>query len=128
MPKPIVSPAGWPLAWLVPLAAYAGLGLALWLLRRGHSFAAFWASAVGLTGIIGTAAVSMFPFIMPSSLDPVSSLTVWDSVSSPRTLTIMLVATLIFMPIIILYTRWAYRVMRGKVTADYVRENSHSAY
>ena len=117
-----------PLAWLVPLAAYAGLGLALWLLRRGHSFAAFWASAVGLTGIIGTAAVSMFPFIMPSSLDPVSSLTVWDSVSSPRTLTIMLVATLIFMPIIILYTRWAYRVMRGKVTADYVRENSHSAY
>ena len=40
----------------------------------------------------------------------------------------MLVATLIFMPIIILYTRWAYRVMRGKVTADYVRENSHSAY
>ncbi|MBE5530227.1 cytochrome d ubiquinol oxidase subunit II [Laribacter hongkongensis] len=120
--------ARWPLAWLVPLAAYAGLGLALGLLRRGHSFAAFWASAVGLTGIIGTAAVSMFPFIMPSSLDPVSSLTVWDSVSSPRTLTIMLVATLIFMPIIILYTRWAYRVMRGKVTADYVRENSHSAY
>jgi cytochrome d ubiquinol oxidase subunit II len=40
----------------------------------------------------------------------------------------MLVVTLIFMPLIILYTRWAYRVMAGKVTAAYVRENNHSAY
>jgi cytochrome d ubiquinol oxidase subunit II len=78
--------------------------------------------------VIGTAGASLFPFVMPSSLDPNSSLTVWDSVSSHLTLTIMLVATLIFMPLIILYTSWAYRVMGGKVTAAYVRENSHSAY
>ena len=35
-----------------------------------------------MLGIIGTAGVSLFPFIMPSSTDPRSSLTVWDSVSS----------------------------------------------
>lgn len=118
----------YPSTLLVPLLAYAGFGLALLLARRGLTFAAFWASAVGLAGVIGTAGVSMFPFVMPSSLDLASSLTVWDSVSSQRTLGVMLVATLIFMPTIIVYTRWAYSVMRGKVTAAYVREHDHSAY
>ena len=37
-------------------------------------------------------------------------------------------ATLIFMPIIVAYTSWAYSVMAGKVTAAYIRENEHSAY
>ncbi|MBR6877683.1 MAG: cytochrome d ubiquinol oxidase subunit II, partial [Neisseriaceae bacterium] len=83
---------------------------------------------IALCGIIGTAGVSLFPFIMPSSSDLRSSLTVWDAASSHLTLSVMLVATLIFMPIIILYTRWAYSVMRGKVTAAYIRENDHSAY
>jgi cytochrome bd ubiquinol oxidase subunit II len=70
----------------------------------------------------------MFPFIMPSSTDLRSSLTVWDSVSSQRTLGIMFWATLIFMPLIIFYTGWAYKVMAGKVTAAYIRENDHAAY
>jgi len=98
------------------------------LARNGRTRAAFWASALAIVGVIGTAGAALFPFIMPSALDPNSSLTVWDSVSSRMTLTIMLWATLIFMPLIILYTSWAYRVMGGKVTAAYVRENSHSAY
>ncbi len=118
----------WPLTLLVPMLAYMGTLGAMGLARRGHTFAAFWASAIALTGVIGTAGVSMFPFVMPSSSHPEASLTVWDSVSSHLTLGLMLGATLIFMPIIIIYTRWAYRVMRGKVTAAYVRENSHSAY
>jgi cytochrome d ubiquinol oxidase subunit II len=70
----------------------------------------------------------MFPFVMPSSSDLNSSLTVWDSVSSHLTLSIMFWATLIFMPLIIVYTSWAYSVMAGKVTAGYVKENEHSAY
>ena len=130
-----VVPGAWlanyariPAAMLVPAAGYLGFILALLLVRGGRTFAAFWCSALGMAGVIGTAAVSMFPFVMPSSLAPDASLTVWDSVSSHRTLFIMLVATLIFMPIIILYTRWAYSVMRGKLTAAYVKENSHSAY
>jgi cytochrome bd ubiquinol oxidase subunit II len=57
-----------------------------------------------------------------------SSLTVWDSVSSHLTLGIMFWATLIFMPMIIFYTSWAYSVMRGKVTAEYVQKNDHAAY
>ena len=118
----------YPATLALPALGFVGVIAAQVLARSGRTMAAFWASALAIVGVIGTAGASLFPFIMPSSLDPNSSLTVWDSVSSHLTLTIMLVATLIFMPLIILYTSWAYRVMGGKVTAAYVRENSHSAY
>ena len=118
----------YPATLLLPALGIVGVFAAQALARSGRSMAAFWASALAIVGVIGTAGAALFPFIMPSSLDPRASLTVWDSVSSRLTLNIMLWATLIFMPIIILYTSWAYRVMGGKVTAAYVRENSHSAY
>ena len=102
--------------------------LAMLLAVKGRTLAAFVASSLAIIGIIGTAGVSLFPFVMPSSTDLRSSLTVWDSVSSQLTLSIMLWATVIFMPLIIAYTSWAYKVMSGKVTAAYIRENEHAAY
>ena len=95
---------------------------------KGRTLTAFVASSFAIVGVIGTAGVSMFPFVMPSSTVPGASLTVWDAVSSHRTLGIMFWATVIFMPIIVAYTSWAYSVMAGKVTAAYIRENEHSAY
>ncbi|MDE1927281.1 MAG: cytochrome d ubiquinol oxidase subunit II, partial [Burkholderiales bacterium] len=77
---------------------------------------------------IGTAAAAMFPFVMPSSTMPDASLTLWDSVSSHLTLGLMFWATLIFMPLIVVYTGWAYRVMRGKVTLAQIREGEHHVY
>ncbi len=59
---------------------------------------------------------------------PASSLTVWDAVSSHRTLQVMFWAVVIFLPLIIVYTSWVYRVMRGKVTTEHVREGGHSLY
>jgi cytochrome bd ubiquinol oxidase subunit II len=117
-----------PLTMLVPAIAYIGTIAAMLLVWRGRTLAAFVASSFAITGVIGTAGVSMFPFIMPSSTMPSASLTVWDSASSHLTLTIMFWATLIFMPIIVAYTSWAYKVMSGKVTKAYIRENEHSAY
>jgi cytochrome bd ubiquinol oxidase subunit II len=116
--------------WMIaaPVLAYVGGFLALLLVARGRTLAAFVASSLAITGVIGTVGVSMFPFIMPSSSNPNSSLTVWDSVSSHLTLGIMFWATVIFLPLIIIYTAWAYKVMSGKVTAAYIRENSHSVY
>jgi cytochrome d ubiquinol oxidase subunit II len=117
-----------PIMWLLPVLGVVGAALSVLLMRRGKTLTAFVSSALALVGVIGTAGASMFPFVMPSSSMPNASLTVWDSASSHLTLTIMLYATLIFMPIIIVYTSWAYRVMRGKVTAAYIRENDHAAY
>ena len=136
MAKTVVREAGaWlanyqraPLTLLLPALAYVGV-VAAWLLLAGRRTGlAFIASALVLAGVIGTAGASMFPFVMPSSSMPQASLTVWDSVSSHLTLGIMFWATLIFMPLIIFYTAWAYRVMAGKVTAGYIRDNEHATY
>jgi cytochrome d ubiquinol oxidase subunit II len=65
---------------------------------------------------------------MPSSSNPQSSLTVWDAVSSHRTLQIMFWVVVLFLPVVIAYTAWVYRVMRGKVTVEQIREHPHSMY
>ena len=100
---------------LAPLLGFAmPLAASLLVARRAH-VAAFLASALGIAGIIATAGISMFPFLLPSSSHPEASLTVWDSSSSPLTLFIMLIAVVVFLPIVLVYTGWALRVMRGPV-------------
>lgn len=118
----------WPWMMAAPALGLSGAALAALFLRIGWAGPAFLASAIGVFGIIATTGVSMFPFLLPSSVDPGSSLTVWDSSSSHLTLFIMLIATAIFMPIILAYTVWVFRVLRGKVTAGYVEENSEATY
>ena len=85
-------------------------------------------SALSVLGVIFTVGVSMFPFIMPSSLEPNSSLTVWDATSSPHTLMLMFWATVVFLPIVLGYTIWVYKVMGGRVTVRQVREQTHTVY
>lgn len=117
-----------PATLLLPVLAYVGVLAALALLALRRTGLAFMASALAMTGVIGTAGASMFPFVMPSSSHPQASLTVWDAVSSHFTLAIMFWATVVFMPLIIFYTSWAYRVMAGKVTESYVRDHEHAVY
>lgn len=117
-----------PMIWLLPALGVGGALLAALLVRGGRTLAAFVASSLAIVGVIGTAGAAMFPFVMPSSTMPNASLTIWDSVSSHLTLGVMFWATAIFMPLIIFYTGWAYRVMRGKVTVEHIRANDHAAY
>ena len=118
----------YPLLWLLPALGLIGAAGAAVLLMARHTLSAFIASSLSVIGVICTAGVSMFPFVMPSSTMPAASLTVWDSVASHLSLAIMFWATLIFMPLIVLYTSWAYRVMRGKITVAQIKANEHSAY
>lgn len=117
-------------SWMIlgPILGFVGASLAFLLARRGNSIMAFLSSSVAVFGVIATVGLSMFPFILPSSTNPNASLLVWDASSSQLTLFIMLIATLIFLPIIILYTTWVYRVLRGKVTADYIEKNQDNVY
>jgi cytochrome d ubiquinol oxidase subunit II len=79
-------------------------------------------------GVILTAGFSLFPFLMPSSSNPDVSLTVWDSSSSASTLATMACVTAVFLPIILIYTSWVYRVLRGPVTLDAITRDSHGHY
>jgi cytochrome d ubiquinol oxidase subunit II len=120
--------ARYPIAVAAPLAGAAGALLAAWLAGSRHEKAAFLATSLTIVGVVLTAGVSMFPFIMPSSLDARSSLTIWDAASSRKTLLIMLAAVIVFLPIVLAYTGWVYRVMRGKVTQRLLEENRQSLY
>jgi cytochrome d ubiquinol oxidase subunit II len=79
-------------------------------------------------GTISSVGLTMFPFILPSSLNPDASLTVWDASSSHQTLFVMLVSTVIFLPMILAYTAWVYKVLWGKVTEADVTNNSETVY
>jgi len=117
-----------PLSALAPVAAYLGALGTLLFARRRAALAAFISSSLTVAGTICTAGFSLFPFLLPSSSSPQSSLTVWDASSSPTTLFIMLVAAVIFVPIILAYTSWVFHVMRGPVTAERVKSASHDLY
>jgi cytochrome d ubiquinol oxidase subunit II len=125
------TPGGWlanfnayPWTWLAPIAAFAGAVLAAWCARVGWSKSAFVASGIAVTGVILTAGFALFPFIVPSSTQPNHSLTLYDAVSSQLTLGIMLVAVIVFLPLIGLYTAWVYAMLRGKITPEKVERES----
>ena len=115
--------AGWlvnfgahPVLWIAPLLGFAGAALAVYGLARGRDWAAFTGSSASAAGIISTVGLSMFPYILPSSVDPHSSLTAWNASSSQLTLFIMLGVTVVFLPIVLAYTAWAFKVMWGRST------------
>ena len=112
--------------WLVPALGYVGMLFGLLAIRAGRSTLAWWLGALAWIGVIGTAGVSLFPFLMPSSSDPSQSLTVWNAVSSRYTLMWMTGWTVVFMPAVVAYTSWAFYVMRGKVKAEHVESNPHA--
>ncbi len=116
--------------WMLaaPVLGFAGAGLAILSARGDRPGWGFLFTSLALAGVILTAGFSMFPFVMPSSVNPSHSLTLWDAPSSHLTLTVMFYATLIFLPIVLAYTVWCYRAMWGKFTVQYVREHDHAAY
>lgn len=117
-PWMMLAPA---LGLVFPLVAFV-------LFRARREVLALLSSSLAIFGIIATVGLTMFPFILPSSVDPKSSLTVWDASSSHMTLFIMLVVALIFIPIIVAYTSWVYRVLWGKVDEKAIRDDSGHAY
>jgi len=118
----------YPLSMLAP-ALGLSMPLCVWIASKKNCSAfAFIGSSLTLVGVLLTCAMSMFPFIMPSSLDPNASLTVWDAVSSEMTLNIMTFAAMVFVPLILLYTSWAYFKMFGRVGKAFMDKYKHSAY
>jgi cytochrome d ubiquinol oxidase subunit II len=117
------SPGAWlsnfsryPWMWAGPAMGVFGIIAAMIGIALALEPIAFGGSSIASFGIISTVGLSMFPFILPSSIDPHSSLTVWNASSSHMTLFIMLVVTIIFLPIVLAYTSWVYAVLFGRST------------
>ncbi len=118
----------YPLTQIAPLAGLAGGLLALLGAQLNRGGVAFLGSSLAIVGTICTAGFALFPFVFPSSIDPASSLTMWDAVSSHKTLGIMLVVAGIFVPLILLYTLWCYTRMWGRLTDKTIESNPHGLY
>ena len=76
---------------------------------------------VTFTGIIG-----LYPNLLPSNIDPQYSLTIFNSSSSPYTLKIMTIVALLFVPVVIAYQIWMYRIFRQRVSPDDVLKDTES--
>lgn len=129
----ITAAGGWlhnystmPATLLAPATGLLGALAAAVLLRRRRGGLAFIASGASIAGIILTVGFAAFPFLLPSSSQPGSSLVAWDASSSHLTLWIMLLATVLLLPIVIAYTIWVYRVLKGKTTLQEMDENPNA--
>ncbi|WP_330083473.1 cytochrome d ubiquinol oxidase subunit II [Methylocystis iwaonis] len=109
-----------------PLLGLVGALLAAVMFALRREVAAFVMSAASVVGIVATPGLAMFPFIMPSSSEPNASLTAWDASSSHLTLYVMLIAVVVFLPIVLAYTAWVYRVLRGKVPSHIFEPGGHA--
>jgi cytochrome d ubiquinol oxidase subunit II len=116
----------WPWMWAAPILAIVASVAAFTLLQARRFGAAFCATALVQAGTILTAGFALFPFLMPSSTNPNHSLTVWDASSSAKTLGLMLAAVTFFLPIVLIYTTWVFRVMKGQVTLEALHD--HEGY
>ncbi|RXR02099.1 cytochrome d ubiquinol oxidase subunit II [Pseudoxanthomonas composti] len=115
-----------PWTWLFPLLGIAGALASAAAFKAGRAGMAFLASSAAVAGIILTEGFAVFPFLLPSSTQPGASLTAFDASSSQLTLFIMLLATALFLPIVLAYTAWVYRVLRGKVGDGDVGQNPNA--
>jgi cytochrome bd ubiquinol oxidase subunit II len=109
--------------WVLPFGAPISALLTIQLLRLRFKGIALVTSGLTQAATILTAGVGLFPFLMPSSTNPAESLTVWDASSSAKTLAIMLVAVIVFLPLVLAYTTWVYRVLRGRISLEALRRH-----
>ncbi len=118
----------YPILWAAPV-----LGVVMQLLTAAFSKLhrpglAFTTSSLSMAGIILTFGFALFPFIMPSSIMPSHSLTVWDATSSELTLNIMTGVAFVMVPIVLSYTIWTYYKLFGRLDNKYIEDNKTSLY
>ncbi len=130
-----LSNAGWlanyhayPATIAAPIVGILGGLLALAAASGGRGGLTFLGSALAIIGTLCTAGFALFPFVFPSSENPAASLTMWDAVSSHKTLGIMFVVACIFVPLILCYTLWGYVKMWGRLNRKHIEANSHGLY
>ena len=116
--------------WMLAAPIVAVLGFVMaWILGRGRGDAsAFVASSLGIIGALLTVGFGLFPFLLISTVDSRSSLTLWDATSSHMVLNIAFWITIVFLPIVLLYTQWVYRKLWGTVSPETVLKDSHTLY
>ncbi|EPF73627.1 cytochrome d ubiquinol oxidase subunit II [Acinetobacter rudis] len=120
--------SAYPITMIAPIVGILGGLIIVLAAAKNKAGLSFLGTSLALSGAILTAGFALFPFLMPSSINPVSSLTMWDATASKNTLTVMTVVACIFVPLILIYTSWCYYKMWGVITKKHIQDNTHSLY
>lgn len=107
-----------PVLFLVLLVTVLSLLGIKWFLVGKAPFKAWFASALTIVGATFYGVIGLYPNMFPSSIDDRYSLTAHNASSSPLTLKIMLMVVLIFIPMVIAYQVWAYKLFSGKIEVE----------
>ena len=105
--------------WLVlGVAVVAQITAVMLVWSRGGDGWAFACTATVVVAVVVLLFGSLYPNLVPSTLNPAWSLDIHNASSSPYTLTVMSWAALIFAPLVIGYQAWTYWVFRQRISAD----------
>ncbi|GAA3300783.1 cytochrome d ubiquinol oxidase subunit II [Streptomyces cinereospinus] len=107
------------------VVAVAALAVALVANQAGREGWAFALSGVTIVAAVAMLFLSLFPNVMPSSLNEEWSLTVTNASSSPYTLKIMTWCAAIATPVVLLYQSWTYWVFRKRIGTQHIAEAAH---
>ena len=118
----------YPILWIIPALGVLLPILTICFSGLNKNGLVFLTSTLTIVCVLFTYGVATFPFIIPSSIMPNASLTIWDATSSQLTLNIMFGVVLIFLPIVLFYTIWCYIKMFGRLDKNHIENNKHSLY
>ena len=118
----------YPILWIVPALGVLLPLLTILFSSLNRNGLVFLSSVLTIACVLFTYGIATFPFIIPSSIMPNASLTIWDATSSQLTLNIMFGVVLIFLPIVLFYTIWSYIKMFGRLDENHIENNKHSLY
>ncbi|MEQ8168975.1 MAG: cytochrome d ubiquinol oxidase subunit II [Candidatus Eremiobacterota bacterium] len=104
-----------PVLFIIPLLTVTGLVLSRLFIYKKSWWKAWFSSCLTILSATFFGVTGLYPAMLPSSIDPSFSLTVYNSSSSPLTLKIMLVVALVFVPIVIIYQTWVYSLFKDKL-------------
>ncbi|WP_369196842.1 cytochrome d ubiquinol oxidase subunit II [Streptomyces djakartensis] len=107
------------------IAAVAALVAALGAARAGREGWAFALSGITIVATVAMLFLTLFPNVMPSTLNPDWSLTVTNASSSPYTLKIMTWCAGVATPVVLLYQSWTYWVFRKRIGTQHIADPVH---
>jgi cytochrome d ubiquinol oxidase subunit II len=89
-------------------------------LQAGGEVSAFLGQSVFLTAGVAAIFTTVFPVVLPSTLDPAHDLTVHTASSSGYTLGVMFVVAVVAVPAVLCYQIWSYSVFAKRLTVDHI--------
>ncbi|MFE5240560.1 MULTISPECIES: cytochrome d ubiquinol oxidase subunit II [unclassified Streptomyces] len=111
---------GWSL--IAMAVAVVTLVLAIGAISAGREGWSFAFSGLTITAAVAMLFLTLFPNVMPSSLNDAWNLTVTNASSSPYTLKIMTWCAGIATPVVLLYQGWTYWVFRKRIGTQHIAD------